>query len=62
MSDQQRRDLRVNTLIMRGLSATEATAQAQREAIREHTQRFGFDSAVDRYGEGTVRAAWLPED
>lgn len=53
---------RISTLIMRGLSATEAAAQAQREAIREDTQRFGFDRAADRYGELTVRAAWLPED
>jgi len=53
---------RINTLIMRGLSAAEATAQAQREEIREHTQRYGFDAATGRYGESTVRAAWLPED
>jgi hypothetical protein len=53
---------RINTLIMRGLSATDALAQAKREAIREHTRRYGFDSACDRYGEDTVRAAWLPED
>ena len=53
---------RINTLIMRGLSATEATAQAEREQIREHTHRFGFEAVCERYGEGNVRAVWLPED
>ena len=53
---------RINTLIMRGLSATEARRQAEREAIRDHNQRYGWDSACERYGEVTVRAAWLPED
>jgi hypothetical protein len=53
---------RINTLIMRGLSATEAKAQAIREAIRDQTQRLGFDRVCDRYGEDTVRAAWLPQD
>jgi hypothetical protein len=32
------------------------------EGIREYHQRFGFEAACERYGEGNVRAAWLPED
>ena len=56
------RNTRINTLIMRGLSATQATEQAQREQIREHHQRYGWEAVCERYGEDTVRAAWLPED
>jgi hypothetical protein len=51
---------RTSTLIMRGLSATQAAAQARREAIREYHQRYGFEAACERYGESQVRAAWLP--
>jgi hypothetical protein len=34
MTAKQAMNLRINTLIMRGLSATEATAQAKAEAAR----------------------------
>ena len=34
----------------------------ERKAIREDTQRLGFDRTCERYGEDTVSAAWLPED
>jgi hypothetical protein len=61
-TESQELNRTINTLIMAGMSATEATAFAERQAIREHTRRFGFDRAADRYGEDTVRAAWLPED
>ena len=53
---------RTQTLIMRGLSATDAKAQARRERIRDEHQRFGWDAVCERFGEGNVRAAWLPED
>lgn len=32
------------------------------EGIRQYHQRFGFEAAAERYGEGNVRAAWIPED
>jgi hypothetical protein len=45
-----------------GIDPFAPRADVERETIREHHQRFGFESAAERYGEATVRAAWLPED
>ena len=55
MSEQKIWNLRVDTLIMRGLSATEAKNQATREAIRRTDARNAVRAENARVAR-TVRA------
>ena len=48
MTETQALNLRINTLIMRGLSATEATEQAKREAFAKSTARQASSDLIQR--------------